>query len=187
MAAPPTLKSLCGGGVARVRERFLAIPNNSNTHTSFGAWSPVHARARRADRVPTGPKKEKKKEMGHPRSQHFVLESRDIESVTRREGRWGFSKVPLEWPDPALKVRDRARFTHSTACSPRLCDDACRVPAELGARGATAPAREGAGAAAAGGRPPASRRSSGQRSGRRRSSQISRCAPCEASTAARQP
>jgi len=33
------------------RERFLAIPNNSNTHTSFGAWSPVHARARRADRV----------------------------------------------------------------------------------------------------------------------------------------
>ena len=28
-----------------------AIPNNSNTHTSFGAWSPVHARARRADRV----------------------------------------------------------------------------------------------------------------------------------------
>ena len=34
-----------------LRERFLAIPNNSNTHTSFGAWSPVHARARRADRV----------------------------------------------------------------------------------------------------------------------------------------
>ena len=30
---------------------FLAIPNNSNTHSSFGAWSPVHARARRADRV----------------------------------------------------------------------------------------------------------------------------------------
>ena len=24
----------------RERERFLAIPNNSNTHTSFGAWSP---------------------------------------------------------------------------------------------------------------------------------------------------
>ena len=44
-------------------------------------------------RVPTGPKKEQKKEMGHPRSQHFVLESRDIESVTRRVGRWGFSKV----------------------------------------------------------------------------------------------
>ena len=42
---------------------------------------------------PQDPKKEKKKEMGHPRSQHFVLESRDIESVTRREGRWGFSKV----------------------------------------------------------------------------------------------
>ena len=58
----------------------------------------------------------------------------------------------MEWPDPALKVRDRARFAHSTACSPRLSDDACRVPAELGARGATAPAREGAGAAAAGGR-----------------------------------
>ena len=35
----------------RERERFLAIPNNSNTHTSFGAWSPVHARARRADRL----------------------------------------------------------------------------------------------------------------------------------------
>jgi len=58
----------------------------------------------------------------------------------------------LEWPDPALKVRDRARFARCTAYSPRLCDDACRVPAELGARGATAPAREGAGAAAAGGR-----------------------------------
>ena len=42
---------------------------------------------------PQDPKKEKKKEMGHPRSQHFVLASRDIESVTRREGRWGFSKV----------------------------------------------------------------------------------------------
>ena len=58
----------------------------------------------------------------------------------------------MEWPDPALKVRDRARFARCTACSPRLSDDACRVPAELGARGATAPAREGAGAAAAGGR-----------------------------------
>ena len=23
------------------RERFLAIPNKSNTHASFGAWSPV--------------------------------------------------------------------------------------------------------------------------------------------------
>ena len=33
------------------REIFSKIPNNSNTHTSFGAWSPVHARARRADRV----------------------------------------------------------------------------------------------------------------------------------------
>ena len=32
-------------------ERCLAIPNDSNTHSSFGAWSPVHARARRADRV----------------------------------------------------------------------------------------------------------------------------------------
>ena len=42
---------------------------------------------------PRGPKKERKKEMGDPRSQHVVLESRDIESVTRREGRWGFSKV----------------------------------------------------------------------------------------------
>ena len=41
-----------------------------------------------------GPRKRKeKKQMGHPRSQHFVLASRDIESVTRREGRWGFSKV----------------------------------------------------------------------------------------------
>ena len=53
----------------------------------------------------------------------------------------------MEWPDPALKVRDRARFARCTACSPRLCDDACRVLAELGARGATAPAREGAGEA----------------------------------------
>ena len=58
----------------------------------------------------------------------------------------------MEWPDPALKVRDRARFARCTACSPRLSDDACRVPAQLGARGATAPVREGAGAAAAGGR-----------------------------------
>ena len=31
--------------------------------------------------------------MGHSRSQHFMLASRDIESVTRRVGRWGFSKV----------------------------------------------------------------------------------------------
>ena len=31
--------------------------------------------------------------MGQSRSQHFVLESRDIEIVTRRVGRWGFSKV----------------------------------------------------------------------------------------------
>ncbi|EOD41738.1 putative urea transporter [Emiliania huxleyi CCMP1516] len=31
--------------------RAASIPNNSNTHTSFGAWSPYHARARRADRV----------------------------------------------------------------------------------------------------------------------------------------
>ena len=39
--------------VWREREIFSnpSIPNNSNTHTSFGAWSPVHARARRADRV----------------------------------------------------------------------------------------------------------------------------------------
>ena len=37
-------KTAAGAGTA-------AIPNNSNTHTSFGAWSPVHARARRADRV----------------------------------------------------------------------------------------------------------------------------------------
>ena len=36
-----------------------------------------------------GPPKKK----NSSRSQHFVLESRDIESVTRREGRWGFSKV----------------------------------------------------------------------------------------------
>ena len=144
--------------------------------------------------------------MGRSRSQHFMLASRDIESVTRRVGRWGFSKVlscqcavreacilrilkgiPLEWPDPALKVRDRARFARCTACSPRLSDDACRVPPELGARGATAPAREGAGAAAAAVVPLAGQRSSGQRSGRRRSSQSSRCAHCEASTAVRQP
>ena len=42
---------------------------------------------------PQGPKKERKKEMGQPLSQHFVLASREIESVTRRVGRWGFSKV----------------------------------------------------------------------------------------------
>ena len=42
---------------------------------------------------PQDPKKERKKEMGHSRSQHFMLDSRDIESVTRRVGRWGFSKV----------------------------------------------------------------------------------------------
>ena len=38
-------------------------------------------------RVPTGPKKERKKEMGQPRSQHYMLSSREIEIVTRREGR----------------------------------------------------------------------------------------------------
>ena len=38
--------------VEQGRKAIVAtIPNNSNTHTSFGAWSPVHARARRADRV----------------------------------------------------------------------------------------------------------------------------------------
>ena len=31
--------------------------------------------------------------MGQAPSKHFVLESRDIEIVTRREERWGFSKV----------------------------------------------------------------------------------------------
>jgi len=31
-----------------LRERFLAIPNNSNTHTSFGAWSPLFVRMLRA-------------------------------------------------------------------------------------------------------------------------------------------
>ena len=59
----------------------------------------------------------------------------------------------MEWPDPALKVRDRARFAHSTACSPRLSDDARAVCQQSWARAApTAPVREGAGAAAAGGR-----------------------------------
>ena len=42
-------------------------------------------------RVPTGPKKRKKKErekeMGQPRSQHYMLSSQEIEIVTRREGR----------------------------------------------------------------------------------------------------
>ena len=33
----------------------------------------------------TPPKKKGKKEIGEPRSQHFVLESRDIEIVTRSE------------------------------------------------------------------------------------------------------
>ena len=36
---------------------------------------------------PQGPKKERKKEMGQPRSQNYVLESREIEIVTSREGR----------------------------------------------------------------------------------------------------
>ena len=41
----------------------------------------------------------------------FVLESRDIESVTRREGRWGFSKVyTLGMAGSSLKsTRSRAR------------------------------------------------------------------------------
>ena len=103
---------------------------------------------------PQGPKEERKKEMGPARSQHvsccraeilrLLLGGRDDGDSQRHTlGMAGSS---------ALKVRDRARFARCTACSPRLCDDACRVPAELGARGATAPAREGAGAAAAGGR-----------------------------------
>ena len=37
--------------VHRRSGQIRPIPNNSNTHSSFGAWSPVHARARRADRV----------------------------------------------------------------------------------------------------------------------------------------
>ena len=37
----------------------------------------------------------------------------------------------MEWPDPALKVRDRARFAHSTACSPRLCDELTTRPSGL--------------------------------------------------------
>ena len=64
-----------------------AVPESEKRRAAWRTTEPSHTR------VPTGPKKEKKKEMGHPRSQHFVLESRDIESVTRREGRWGFSKV----------------------------------------------------------------------------------------------
>ena len=36
---------------------------------------------------PQGPKKERKKEMGQPRSQHYMLSGREIEIVTRREGR----------------------------------------------------------------------------------------------------
>ena len=73
--------------------RWLATPttstmNNKQTRKMRTNWvnSPELG-------CPQGPKKERKKEMGHPRSQHFVLESRDIESVTRRVGRWGFSKV----------------------------------------------------------------------------------------------
>ena len=52
--------------------------------------------------------------MGEPRSQHFVLESLEIEIVTRREGRWGFSKVYpcLEWPDPKLQKRAFSAYEH---------------------------------------------------------------------------
>ena len=62
------------------------------------------------DRVPPqGPKKERKKEMGHPRSQHFVLESRDIEIVTRREGRWGSQRYTLGMAGSSLEsTRSRA-------------------------------------------------------------------------------
>ena len=44
-------------------------------------------------------------------------------------------------PGVAVRLSDQGS---GTACSPRLSDDACSVPAELGARGATAPTREGA-------------------------------------------
>ena len=54
-------KTAAGAGLALATAAdLMAIPNHSNTHTSFGAWSPctmmfmvgpVHARARRADRV----------------------------------------------------------------------------------------------------------------------------------------
>ena len=56
------------------------ILNTSLSHSTLAQ------QGRRKNRVPTGPKKEctrKEKEMGRPRSQHFVLESRDIEIVTR--------------------------------------------------------------------------------------------------------
>ena len=62
-----------------VRDRSRPLTNSRNVSDLVGC--------------PQGPKKERKKEMGHPRSQHFVLASREIESVTRRVGRWGFSKV----------------------------------------------------------------------------------------------
>ena len=66
----------------------------------FTAWRVSHTE-RREEReaagevddeevgCPQGPKKERKKEMGQPRSQHYnyMLSSREIEIVTRREGR----------------------------------------------------------------------------------------------------
>ena len=72
-------------------------------------WTPRAAEVGR----PQGPPKERKPEMGQPRSQHFVLASRDIESVTRRVGRWGFSKVypwngRIQSPDPAVGRRKAA-------------------------------------------------------------------------------
>ena len=74
----------------RARERIKEARDPGKTGgepSGGGVYSNVYAGC------PQDPKKERKKEMGDSRSQHFMLDSRDIESVTRREGRWGFSKV----------------------------------------------------------------------------------------------
>ena len=38
----PPVASSSVAPLSSERERFLAIPNKSNTYASFGAWSPVH-------------------------------------------------------------------------------------------------------------------------------------------------
>ena len=76
-----------GSKIKFYRETDVTVENRHETAGGVGAQTDIYIQgAHRA-------KKREEKEMGHPRSQHFVLYSRDIEIVTRREGRWGFSKV----------------------------------------------------------------------------------------------
>ena len=120
---------------------------------------------------PQDPKKEREKEMGHPRSQHLVLESRDIESVTRRDGRWGFSKAYTPWNGRIQPYKYEIARASRTA-PPAVLRGCVTTRAVCQQSWARAARRRRRGKARVQ-RPPAvvplaGQRSSGQRSGRRR-------------------